>query len=102
VEKMSSVAEADIYLMGHDHNKGCIPGKPRLALNSTNRNAELSVSERIPWYGRTGSFLKAYENGKTSYNVDVCRTPVSLGWIEFEITPIRETSRNYFQIRGTA
>ncbi len=106
VEKMTGVADADIYLMGHDHNKGCIPGKPKLKLNSAGPSAELSVKERTPWYGRTGSFLKAYENGEVSYNVDACRSPLALGWIEFELRPTRTSEKSgechAIKIRGTA
>ena len=63
-------------------------------------------SERTPWLGRTGSFLKAYESGKASYNVDAGRSPCALGWIEFEITPVRvrmgKEDRIELRIRGTA
>jgi len=105
IEKMLSTADADFYLMGHTHGKGCIPSTPRLRLTSTGPNAELCVKERTPWLGRTGSFLKAYEPGRVSYNVDAGRSPCSLGWIEFEITPVRvrEDGNDYieFRIRGT-
>lgn len=83
VEKMASVMEADIYLMGHDHGRGCIPARPRLRL--TQGGGALSVKERTPILGRTGSFLKAYEPGMVSYNVDACRAPSSLGHIEFSL-----------------
>jgi len=106
LEKMSTTAVADFYLMGHDHKKGCIPSTPRLALTCTGKNAELNVRERVPWLGRTGSFLKAYENGRVSYNVDAARSPSTLGWIEFEITPRRkqndEGDTMELSIRGTS
>jgi len=106
LEKMATTAMADFYLMGHDHKKGCIPSTPRLVLNSKGAGAELIVRERVPWLGRTGSFLKSYENGKVSYNVDAGRSPSTLGWIEFEITPRRSQKGDddviEFQIRGTA
>jgi hypothetical protein len=106
LEKMSTTAVADFYLMGHDHKKGCIPSTPRLILNSSGKNAELNVKEKTPWLGRTGSFLKAYENGRISYNVDAGRSPATLGWIEFEITPRRRVVNGSdtfeFDIRGTA
>lgn len=106
IEKMQGTADADIYLMGHDHKKGAIPSSPRLRLVSGGKNAELSVRERTPWLGRTGSFLKAYEDGTVSYNVDAARSACSLGWIEFEITPVRVRKGNLdtieFRIRGTA
>lgn len=106
IEKMSTTAIADFYLMGHDHKKGCIPSTPRLTLNSAGPTGELNVRERVPWLGRTGSFLKSYENGRVSYNVDAGRSPSTLGWIEFEITPYRNCKNGMdsieFQIRGTS
>lgn len=102
IEKMASGADADIYLMGHTHGKGCIPSTPRIKLVSGGGSRELCVRERTPWLGRTGSFLKAYEDGKVSYNVDAGRAPMSLGWIEFEITPIRVKDAIELRIRGTA
>ena len=49
---------------------------------------------------------KAYEDGKASYNVDAARSPCSLGWIEFEITPriIKQDGsvRVEMNIRGTS
>lgn len=92
VEKMQNVMDADIYLMGHDHGKGCVPAKPRLRL--TQGGGKLSVKERTPVLGRTGSFLKAYEPGMVNYNVDVCRSPSALGWIEFDLTLIRDQAEN--------
>jgi len=104
VEKMLAGADADIYLMGHDHKKGCIPSTPRLRVVSTQRN--LNVRAREPWLGRTGSFLKAYEPGEVSYNVDAGRSPCSLGGIEFEITPqrVKDNGEDYIRlkIRGTS
>jgi hypothetical protein len=105
LEKMSTTAIADFYLMGHDHKKGCIPSTPRLILTTSGNNPELNVREKTPWLGRTGSFLKAYENGRISYNVDAGRSPATLGWIEFEITPRRRCTNGSdiieFEIRGT-
>jgi len=109
IEKMMAGADADIYLMGHDHRKGCIPSTPRLKLISSGGN--LNVSEREPWLGRTGSFLKAYEPGEVSYNVDAGRSPCALGWIELELTPLRiqhvmadggREDRLKVKIRGTS
>lgn len=105
LEKMSTTAVADFYLMGHDHKKGCVPSTPRLILNGSG-GKELTVRERVPWLGRTGSFLKSYEPGRVSYNVDAGRSPSTLGWIEFEITPRRKKAGGddhiYFDVRGTA
>lgn len=109
LEKMATTAVADLYLMGHDHKKGCIPSTPRLTLTSAGQGQELTVREKTPWLGRTGSFLKAYENGRVSYNVDAARSPAALGWIEFEITPRRirsgtgpDSDRIELTVRGTS
>ena len=106
IEKMSTTAIADFYLMGHDHKKGAIPSTPRLILSSTGPKTELNVRERTPWLGRTGSFLKAYENDRVSYNVDAARSPCALGWIEFEIVPVRvqKDGRDFIdlRVRGTS
>jgi hypothetical protein len=106
IEKMSTTAVADLYLMGHTHGKGCLPSTPRLTLNGSGRSGELVVRERTPWLGRTGSFLKAYESGRVSYNVDAGRSPASLGWIEFEVTPRRRRNTGdetiELIVRGTA
>lgn len=104
IEKMMAGADADIYLMGHDHRKGCIPSTPRLRLVSN--SGAPTVQEREPWLGRTGSFLKAYEPGEVSYNVDAGRSPCALGWIEFELTPTRIRAgyddKMKVKIRGTS
>jgi hypothetical protein len=106
IEKMLQTADADFYLMGHTHAKGCIPSSPRLRLVTCPVAPFVALQERTPWLGRTGSFLKAYEPGRVSYNVDAGRSPCALGWIEFEITPkrIREGNQDKLslQIRGTA
>ena len=106
IEKMLSGCDADIYLMGHSHGKGCIPSTPRIKIATSNTDKKLTVIERTPWLGRTGSFLKAYEPGMVSYNVDAGRSPLALGWIEFEITVLRDQSNDRdttrVQIRGTS
>lgn len=96
VEKMQNVMDADIYLMGHDHSRGVVPAKPRLRLT---HGSVLSVKERQPMLGRTGSFLKAYEPGMVNYNVDVCRSPVSLGWIEFDLTIERDCKQDEDEVK---
>lgn len=105
VEDMIRIVDADLYLMGHDHKLGCIPAGTRLRLYSSN-TGELRVIERVPRLGRTGSFLKAYEPGEVSYNVDAARAPTALGWIEIEITPTRARAGGKdevsLQVRATA
>jgi len=88
IEDMQKVADADIYVMGHTHSKGTMPSFPRMRL-VPNGNDGVTVRARQPFLGRTGSFLKTYENGKKAYGVDALYPGCSLGVIEFEVTPIR-------------
>lgn len=105
VEKMANVADADIYLMGDDHSKGCLPLAPRLkAQDKLSKNGELCLTQRQPWVGRTGSFLRANVPDEVSYNTDAARAARPLGWIEFHITLRRTQSggqdQTELKIRG--
>lgn len=105
LEKMQQAADADFYFMGHDHKKGTVQSSPRLRIMMKQAGKPF-VRERTPWLGRTGSFLKAYEDGRVSYNVDEGRPPCALGWIEYDITPTRVRNNGFdlmeFRIRGTS
>lgn len=88
VQQMGEVAEADIYLMGHDHRKGAIPSS-KLRLKEGNGSVRLSHRKQL--YVRTGSFLKGYVEGKKSYIVDKALNPTDLGVVKIELTPKRES-----------
>lgn len=93
VDKMRHTFLADIYLMGHDHSRGCMPCGDRLMLDHDSR-AGLRVVSRQQWLGRTGSFLKSYDQGMSSYVVDRALPPASLGWISFQIRFRRDRNGN--------
>lgn len=106
VDQMREHAEADIYVMGHDHKRAAVPATPRLYLHSSNQSG-LSVRQRQQWLVRSGSFLASYENGVRNYNVDAGRGPCSLGHVELLITPIEQNIRprnapTEFRIRAVA
>lgn len=88
VGKMVNIAEADIYLMGHDHSRGCVTDQ-RIYPYFDSRKKQLVMKERKILYGRTGSFLRGYVPNKVSYIADMALKPANLGWIEIEITPHR-------------
>jgi hypothetical protein len=88
VEKLEKVCDADIFLMGDNHARGAIPTGERLRMHTS--NGKLCVGSKPTWIGRTGSFLKAYIEGKANYVVDAALPPSNLGHIEFQITPCRE------------
>ena len=86
VYQMADIAEADIYLMGDNHQKA-INHKSRLRLNS---GPNLRLSHRKILCARTGSFLKGYEENCKSYLVDGAFNPTDLGVVKIELTPRRE------------
>lgn len=102
IDQMREHADADVYCMGHDHKRGVIPATPRLRLE--NERGDLALKERQQWLLRTGSFLKAYEPGRVSYNVDAARGPCSLGHVELEVCfrerTVDKKRRRWLDVRG--
>jgi len=86
VEKMLNAADADIYLMGHDHKKSC-GYVPTLQLTG-GKNLKLRNKKKL--IARTGSFLMAYVPEKKSYIADAAMNPVDLGVLKIELTPKRD------------
>jgi hypothetical protein len=104
IAKMAGWVDADIVLQGHTHGRGVLPLDPIIRL-SRNQCGAMHVVEKQRWIGRTGSYLMAYVDGDSSYNVDAGRGPCSLGHIQFELTPRRHSSdRDILSVgvRGTA
>jgi hypothetical protein len=88
VEDMQNVAQADIYLMGHDHRKS-VATKSILQLKDGGGDVRLSHQKII--IGRTGSFLRGYVPGAKSYVADRNLVPSDLGVIKIEMTPRRKS-----------
>lgn len=86
VEQMREHASADVFIMGHDHKRMVVPTTPIMRLDHSPRSG-LILRERQQMLVRSGSFLKSYVDGETSYNVDSARGPCSLGHVEVIITP---------------
>lgn len=82
VQQMESIAQADIYLMGHDHKKS-VGMMSRLWLHG--RKPKLLNKKII--FARTGSFLKAYDPDKSSYIVKRQYRPADLGTVSITVTP---------------
>lgn len=87
VQGMNEIADADIFLSGHDHKKW-VAMKTKLTL--TDSHGYLTLKHRKVLLGRTGSFLKGYEPGEESYVAASGMTPTDLGVIKIELTPKRE------------
>ena len=86
VEDMITAANADIYLMGHDHKK-TVGYVPTLELKDGRGGLRLQSKKKL--IARTGSFLIGYESGKISYVADMALNPTDLGVIKIELTPRR-------------
>ena len=99
VDQMREAAEADLYVMGHDHNRMAVPAKPRLFLRNTSRGG-LEVKQRQSYLIRSGSYLASYEDGQSNYNVDEARNPCSIGHVELEITPRTSTPQHQHNWEG--
>ena len=89
VEKLQNNAEADIYLMGHDHRKS-IAMQSRMMLSETRKYDAIEVKQRKIVSARTGSFLKGYVPGKPSYVAQKALRPADLGVIKIELVPRRK------------
>lgn len=87
VFNLSNVAEADIYLMGDNHQKE-VAHKERLCLKHGGGSIRLGHKQQL--YARTGSYLKAYEEGERSYIVDLALPPANIGSVKIELTPKRD------------
>lgn len=89
VEQMVMIADADIYLMGHDHRKG-VALRNKLVLTGNN---PAKIANKKILMARTGSFLKGYVPGEPSYIAHAQLTPTDLGVVKIELTPKRERDR---------
>lgn len=90
LEQMIKMAEAQIYLMGHDHRKQ-VSLVSKLALSDSKSGLRLHNKKIL--LGRTGSFLRGYVDGKASYVADGAYPPTDLGVIKIELTPRRSSQK---------
>ena len=84
IQDMVDTAEADIYLMGHDHHKSASIIN-RMCL--TEGKSSFHVVNKKVLLARTGTFLKGYEPGKESYVAKAGYSPTDIGVVKIEITP---------------
>jgi len=89
LENMIKGASADIYLQGHDHKKQ-IAMQSRLRLNQG--KGGLNLENRKIVMARTGSFLRGYVDGESSYVADGAYSPTDLGTVMIKIVPMRKNA----------
>lgn len=94
LERVAMWAEADLYLMGHQHKRVSAP-IPRLYLTNSPSPTLIAREKRLVC---TGSYLKGYMQGHTkggvaagTYVEEKMLAPVSLGSPMITITPSRKT-----------
>jgi len=106
IEKMQGGVNADVYIMGHDHSIGTLP-KAMMEPRFNAKTRELEIHERRIALVRSGSFLRGYVKGKSSYIADAGLNPKPLGWVNLEVQMRRSYDESgnrsiAVDIRGTA
>lgn len=100
VADMERVAEADIYIMGHDHRRGVWHGDPKLEFQVNCKTGKVETKDKDRLYVRSGSFQKAYEEGSPNWIVDKCSAPRALGGVKIEIHVNRRGGRRGLRLKG--
>lgn len=81
----------DVYLMGHDHNRGAWP-QPRLIPIEKN-NGTIKMKQQRQFFCRTGSFQKSYEEGTSGYATGRLMRPADLGTMKIQISFHRDRTK---------
>ena len=87
VGRMMDIAEADVYICGHDHQKGVV-SVSKLKLVDGDEGPILK--HRKVLLVRSGAFLKGYEDGYPSYVADAAMRPSDHGVTKITIALKRE------------
>lgn len=74
---------ADIYIMGHDHQRGAWPVS--VLLPYIDNKGQTFLKQKRQFLARSGSFKKGYNDNKPSYEVKSLYKPSDLGAIQFRI-----------------
>lgn len=80
---------ADIYIMAHDHKRGAWPES--VLIPFYDKSGEIHIKQKRQFLARSGSFLKSYCNGKSTYLVKSLNRPSDLGAIQLKISFHRDT-----------
>lgn len=76
---------ADLYIQGHDHQKGAWPVSCLAVRRASRGDEHLALAQKEQYLCRSGSFLRAYQPDRSSYAVGRLLRPACLGAIEFKI-----------------
>lgn len=92
MEDLTSVFPAcDIYLSGHDHRKVAVPLSTLWVGDCCSQG--LKLKQKRQWLIRSGSFLRGYVDGESSYIVSKMLRPTDLGIVKIKAKISRQTSK---------
>lgn len=83
VEKFAKGRVGDLYLMGHDHHIGGVPGVPDVYRAGSRKSPHLESRQR--YFVRTGSFLKGMVPDRVSYSTAAAYSPLPIGVCEVRV-----------------
>jgi predicted phosphodiesterase len=86
IHEMTDFVDADVVLMGHVHERGWAPQKPRLSMHPSQQR----LVERERYFGLTGTYLRTYDGHFSGYGETAGYPPTSLGGVWFRFTPSPE------------
>lgn len=93
VEDMLRVfPEADIYIMGHNHQRGGWPISRLFAVQDS-RNTSFNIREKTQWLCRSGSYMRGYQTGSGGFVSSKLMSPSFLGKITIKVRYQREQNR---------
>jgi hypothetical protein len=75
---------ADLYVFGHDHQRGAWPNS--ILVPSSGKDGITTLKQKRQFLCRSGSFKKAYEHDKSGYEVGRLLRPADLGALLLEIS----------------
>ncbi len=95
-EMVNIIPEADIYCLGHHHDK--VLDRVSCFELSVGTRDNLHLIERRKLLGITGSFYRTYEKGQSNYASKRLYRPADLGCIYAEIKPFGGDAANKYQL----
>lgn len=82
VEDLMQVVEADVYLMGHDHQKWIVD---KARLKPTHSKSGFHIKQRDVILARTGSYQLGYVDGQSNYPISLAAAPAKLGGVQIKV-----------------
>lgn len=83
---------ADIYVMGHDHQRGALPQS--VLIPSLKKDGTYTIKQKRQFLCRSGAFKRAYVEDNSSYEVGRLLKPSDLGALKLTITFHRDKSND--------